>query len=146
MIERIASAFSGETKDAEPGAQELPLLQQRPLFAPPASESQHIAVTQMRSFSNLRRTSSFPHNDGMTVRELRRRISTLDDCTHVAVYWENADRPQFFGIESVSLRRGTPSRAESHNASFTFDNAGPEAWGFISVSPESPDSSLVPGD
>ena len=82
----------------------------------------------------------------MTVRELRRRISTLDDCTHVAVYWENADRPQFFGIESVSLRRGTPSRAESHNASFTFDNAGPEAWGFISVSPETPDPSLVPGD
>jgi len=28
MIERIASAFSGETKDAEPGARELPLLLQ----------------------------------------------------------------------------------------------------------------------
>jgi hypothetical protein len=74
----------------------------------------------------------------MTVRELRRRISTLDDCTHVAVYWEHGSKPEFFGIEGVSLRRGTPNRAELHNASFTFDEAGREAWGLISVSPESP--------
>jgi len=80
----------------------------------------------------------------MTVRELRNRISTLDDSTHVAVYWEDENKPQFFGIEGVSLRRGTPSRPEHHNASFAFDKRGPEAWGIISVSPESSAPSHVP--
>lgn len=72
----------------------------------------------------------------MTVKELRDRLSHLDDKTQVVVYWENGNEQHCFGIDDVSLKRGTPTRLGSGKAAFAFDAQGLVSWLFIVVSPE----------
>ena len=75
----------------------------------------------------------------MNVKELREKLSKLDDNTddntRVVVYWEEGSEQKFFGIDDVSLTRGTPQRLEG-KPGFTFDSKGPVEWLFVSVSPE----------
>jgi hypothetical protein len=72
----------------------------------------------------------------MNVKELKEKLSKLDDNTKVVVYWEEDKESHFFGIDHVSLTRGTPQRHEDGKPGFTFDSKGPAAWAFISISPE----------
>jgi len=71
----------------------------------------------------------------MNVKELRKKLSKLDDNTRVVVYWEEGSEQKFFGIDDVSLTRGTPQRLEG-KPGFTFDSKGPVEWLFVGVSPE----------
>ncbi len=57
----------------------------------------------------------------MNVKELREKLSKLDDNTRVVVYWEEGSEQKFFGIDDVSLTRGTPQRLEG-KPGFTFDS------------------------
>jgi len=72
----------------------------------------------------------------MKVKELVQKLAALDQNTNVVVYWEEGDKQQFFGIDEVSLTRGTPRRDEDSRPGFEFDSKGPATWVFISVSPE----------
>jgi hypothetical protein len=70
------------------------------------------------------------------VKDLREKLSKLDDNASIFVYWEDGKEHQFFGIDDVALARGTPSRLTNGGVSFAFDNKGPATWAFIEVSPE----------
>jgi hypothetical protein len=77
----------------------------------------------------------------MTVHELRFRLSQLDGSAHIVVLRE-ADpppktglEPHLFEIKGVSMSRGTPSMDAEGRGGFTFSNAGPANWLFISVTP-----------
>jgi hypothetical protein len=72
----------------------------------------------------------------MKVKELRERLSKLDDKTDIVVYWEEGSEHQYFGIDDVSLTRGTPRRHADGKPGFAFDSKGPAARLFITVSPE----------
>jgi hypothetical protein len=71
----------------------------------------------------------------MTVKELRQKLSKIDDKTDVVVYWEEGKEHQYFEIDDVSLHSGTPQRHPSGNVGFRFETKGPATWLFISVSP-----------
>jgi hypothetical protein len=73
--------------------------------------------------------------ENMTVKELRDKLSKLDDKANVAVYWEDGQPYQCFGIDDVSLNKGTPSR-ESGKAGFKFESSGSVTWAFITIMPE----------
>ena len=70
----------------------------------------------------------------MTVKELREKLSRLDDKTRVVVLAEDEPGQPLFEIDDVSLHTGTPSRPEDGKAAFTFGKDGPATWLFISVS------------
>jgi hypothetical protein len=72
----------------------------------------------------------------INVKELREKLSKLADETNIVVYWDEGSEHQHFGIDDVSLARGTPQRHEDGKPGFTFDPKDPIAWLFISVSPE----------
>jgi hypothetical protein len=72
----------------------------------------------------------------MNVKELKQKLSNLDDASKIVVYWEEGSRDQYFGIDDVSLTRGTTQSHAVGKPGFTFDPKGPVAWVFISVSPE----------
>jgi len=72
----------------------------------------------------------------MKVKELREKLSKLDGNTDIVVHWEEGSKHQYFGIDDVSLTRGTPRRDAEGKPGFTFDSKGPVAWLFISVSPD----------
>lgn len=71
----------------------------------------------------------------MTVKELREKLSPLDDKTRVVVYTENESRLDIFEIEDISIATGTPDRLEDGKAVFAFDGKGPASWLFIQVVP-----------
>jgi hypothetical protein len=76
----------------------------------------------------------------MTVHELRFRLSQLDGSAHIVVSREDPT-PQteheslLFEIKGVSMSRGRPSTNAKGRGVFTFSNAGPANWLFISVTP-----------
>ena len=72
----------------------------------------------------------------MTVSDLRETLAKLDGKKQVVVYWEEGNKQHFFGIDEVSLTRGTPKRLANDKPGFKFDGKGREEWVFIEVSPE----------
>lgn len=70
----------------------------------------------------------------MTVKELREKLSELDDKIRVVVYAEDQPGQRLFEIDDVSICTGTPSRLEDGKAAFKFGKDGPASWLFISVS------------
>ena len=72
----------------------------------------------------------------MTVKELRDKLTRLNDKSKVVVYWENGKPHQFFEIDDVSLTKGTPIRDDKGRARFKFGD-GPANWLFIGISPDS---------
>jgi hypothetical protein len=72
----------------------------------------------------------------MTIKELKEKLSKLDDQTNVVVYWEDGNESNYFGIDDVSLTRGMPQRHQDGKAGFTFDSKGPVEWVLISISPD----------
>ena len=55
----------------------------------------------------------------MTVYDLRAKLSKLDGQRQIVVYWEDEKgEAQFFGIEDVSLRRGTLGRLPNAKSVF----------------------------
>jgi hypothetical protein len=67
----------------------------------------------------------------MTVANLQDQLSKLPADARVVVYWETDN--QFFEIDEVSLRKGTPKRIKG-KAGFEFDSqSGIAAWVFVSV-------------
>jgi hypothetical protein len=73
----------------------------------------------------------------MTVYDLRAKLSKFEGKEEVVVSWEDEQgQTQYFGIDEVSLRRGTSRRLPNGKPSFTFDGKGPAEWVFIEVSPE----------
>lgn len=73
----------------------------------------------------------------MTVRELREKLAQLDDKADVFIVWEDDNHEsRFFGIDAVSLQRGTPKRHPSGKVGFKWDANGPVEWAFISVTEE----------
>ncbi len=70
----------------------------------------------------------------MNVKELRDKLSKLDDKTTVVVYWEREADSQYFEIDDVSLAKGTPRRHADGKVGFTFEKEGPATWLFISIS------------
>jgi hypothetical protein len=68
----------------------------------------------------------------MTVKELRDKLSSVDDQTRVIAYREDGAEQQLFEIEEVSLTKGTPKRVEG-KPGFEFDSKGLVAWLFITV-------------
>jgi hypothetical protein len=72
----------------------------------------------------------------MTVYDLRAKLSEFEGKEEVVVSWEDEQsQMHFFGIDEVSLRRGTPRRFPNEKLAFTFNGSGPE-WVFIEVSPD----------
>lgn len=72
----------------------------------------------------------------MTVKELREKLVRLDDKADVYIVWEEDNESRFFGIDAVSLQRGTPNRHPSGKVGFKWDASGPAEWAFITVSEE----------
>jgi hypothetical protein len=72
----------------------------------------------------------------MTVKELREKLARLDDKADIYIVWEDGNESRFFGIDEVSLQRGTPRRHPSGKVGFTWDHKGPVEWAFISASEE----------
>ncbi len=72
----------------------------------------------------------------MTVKELREKLARLDDKADVYIVWEDDNESRFFGIDAVSLQRGTPKRHLSGKVGFKWEANGPVEWAFISVSEE----------
>jgi len=70
----------------------------------------------------------------MTVKELREKLSQLDDETRVVVHQEDENGGRLFEIDDVSIHTGTPSRLEDGTAAFSFRKDGTASWLFISVS------------
>lgn len=70
----------------------------------------------------------------MTVKELREKLSHLDDKTRVVVFAEDEPRQALFEIDDVSICTGTPKRLEDGKAVFSFGKDGPASWLFISIS------------
>lgn len=68
----------------------------------------------------------------MTVKELRDKLSGVDDQTKVVVYREDGTEQQFFEIDEVSLTRGTPKRVNG-KPGFEFDSKGLVTWLFVNV-------------
>ena len=68
----------------------------------------------------------------MTVKELRDKLSGVDDQTKVVAYREDGPETQFFEIDEVSLTKGTPDRLKGKPV-FKFDSQGLVAWLFISI-------------
>jgi hypothetical protein len=82
----------------------------------------------------------------MTVHDLRAKLSKADGKEEVVVCWEDEHREMhFFGIDEVSLRRGTLRRLPNEKFAVTSNRSGPECL-FIGISPEpSPSQSLGNG-
>ncbi|MFY9803883.1 MAG: hypothetical protein WA211_10110 [Candidatus Acidiferrales bacterium] len=72
----------------------------------------------------------------MTVKELREKLVQFPDQTTVVVYWEDEGQQNFFGVEDLSMPRGTGMRDAHGKPGFKFDESGPATWVFINVSPE----------
>ncbi len=72
----------------------------------------------------------------MTVKELREKLARLDDKADVYIVWEDHNESRFFGIDAVSLQRGTPRRHPSGKVGFKWEANGPVEWAFITVSEE----------
>jgi hypothetical protein len=72
----------------------------------------------------------------MTVKELREKLARLDDKADIYIVWEDDNESRFFGIDEVSLQRGTPRRHPSGKVGFMWDSKGPVEWAFISVTEE----------
>ena len=73
----------------------------------------------------------------MTVDDLREELAKLDGKKQVVVYWEDEEsQTHFFGIDEVSLTRGTPKRLAQDKPGFGFAGKGPGEWVFIGISPE----------
>jgi hypothetical protein len=73
----------------------------------------------------------------MTVYDLRAKVSKIDGNKQVVVCWEDEqNQTHYFGIDEVSLRRGTSRRLPNGKPSFTFDGKGPGEWVSIDISPE----------
>ena len=73
----------------------------------------------------------------MTVDELREKLAKLDGKKQVVVYWKDEkSETHFFGIDEVSLTRGTPKRLGHDKPEFGFAGKGPAEWVFIEVSPD----------
>ena len=72
----------------------------------------------------------------MTVNDLRAKLANLDGRQKVVVYWEDENETHFWGIDDISVERGTPKRLGNDKPGFTFDRKGPAEWVFIAVSPE----------
>jgi hypothetical protein len=72
----------------------------------------------------------------MTVRELKEKLSKLDDKATIYVYLEEGTDHQFYGIDEVAERTGEPSRRSNGKVGFRFDPKGPVTWPFISISHE----------
>lgn len=83
---------------------------------------------------------AFPlHTSGepMTVYEVRAKLSEVDDNKQVFVYWEDEENENHvFGIQNISVQRGSPIRLADGKAGFTFDGKGPAEWVFVEISPE----------
>ena len=72
----------------------------------------------------------------MTVYDLRAKLSTFEGKEEVQVCWEDEqNQKHYFGIDEVSLRRGTLARLPNAKSVFIFDGSGP-AWVFIKASPD----------
>lgn len=69
----------------------------------------------------------------MTVRELREKLSEVDDKTKVVVYAEDEATNRLFEIDEVSICTGTPGRDQAGKAGFSFGKDGPASWLFIAV-------------
>ncbi|MGD0956465.1 MAG: hypothetical protein ABR953_06485 [Candidatus Acidiferrales bacterium] len=69
----------------------------------------------------------------MTVKELRQKLSGLDQSTKVVVWWERNGDSTLLDIHEVSLARGTPKRDANNKPGFEFDGNGPVVWLFITV-------------
>jgi len=72
----------------------------------------------------------------MTVKELREKLAGLDDKADVYVVWEDNNESRFFGIDAVSLQRGTSKRHPSGRVGFRWEANGQVEWAFITVSEE----------
>jgi hypothetical protein len=73
----------------------------------------------------------------MTVDELWEKLAKLDGKKRVVVYWEDEkSETHFFGIDEISLTRGTPKRLAHDKPGFGFAGKGPAEWVFIEVSPD----------
>ena len=72
----------------------------------------------------------------MTVYDLRAKLSTFEGTDEVGVSWEDEQgQTHYFGIDEVSLRRGTLARPPNAKSVFIFDGSGPE-WVFVEISPD----------
>jgi hypothetical protein len=70
----------------------------------------------------------------MTVKELREKLSQLDDKIRVVVYAEHEPGQPLFEIDDVSIGTGTPTKLWDGKAAFKFGEDGPASWLFITVS------------
>ena len=72
----------------------------------------------------------------MTVYDLRAKLSKFEGKEEIGAFWEDEQgQTHYFGIDEVSLRRGTLGRLPNAKSVFIFDGSGPE-WVFIEVSPD----------
>jgi hypothetical protein len=61
----------------------------------------------------------------MTVYDLRAMLSRVDGNKQVFVYWADEENENHvFGIENISVQRGSPKRLANGEAGFTFDGKG----------------------
>jgi hypothetical protein len=70
----------------------------------------------------------------MTVKELRQKLTGLDEGTNVIVFWERDDGSNFLDIHDAATAKGTLKRDANGKAGFEFDSKGPATWLFINVS------------
>lgn len=71
----------------------------------------------------------------MNVAKLRSELAKHPGDMKVVVYWEDGKPDQFFGIESVDVATGEPSRDSHHKARFKFESKGPATWLFLNIKP-----------
>ena len=72
----------------------------------------------------------------MTVGELRNRLSKFPDDTSVVAYRETDNDHECFGIQSVDLHRGNPSKDSDGKVRFAVDRTGAATWCFIEITQE----------
>ena len=71
-----------------------------------------------------------------TVGKLMDQLSKLPAEARIVVCLETDNDTKMFGIDNVSMSRGTPKRLPSGDAAFAFDGSGPANWAFIEISRE----------
>jgi hypothetical protein len=92
---------------------------------------------QVRSDATKSKTAVVRKGD-MTVKELKEKLSKLDDKLSVVVCWEDTEHgseQHLFDIDSVEGITGTPRRRPNGKTGFTFGYEGSVTWAFISVDP-----------
>ncbi|SIO60672.1 hypothetical protein SAMN05444166_6481 [Singulisphaera sp. GP187] len=69
----------------------------------------------------------------MTVKELKEKLSKMDETEQVAVDLNDDSGHFLFDIVGVSSHKGTPLRTADGDAGFRAETDGPAKWTFISI-------------